>query len=270
MTEWKETEDNRRVLVELLYQLADDNFIHAHRGSEWLGLAPHIEEDVAFSSINQDTMGHAVMYYRLLEELGEGKMDDISHLREPSEYRNAIVLEEKNGPGEYTETPDYDWAFTVVRHLFYDTAKKIRLDSMKQSSYKPLAITARKIVTEQYYHLLHWQLWFKQLMQSTDEARVKMEAAIERIWDDFGGVLTLGPNGDQMSAAGLIEGEELLTKRWMSKMEELFSEVEMAIPAKAPGMARGNGRKGEHTDDLPHAINTLSEVYKSDEDAVAW
>lgn len=270
MTEWKETAENKSVLVELLYQLADDNFIHAHRGSEWLGLAPHIEEDVAFSSINQDTMGHAVMYYRLLEELGEGKMDDISHLREYSEYRNAIILEEKNGPGEYIEKPDYDWAFTVVRHLFYDVAKKVRLDSLKQSAYEPLAITARKIVTEQYYHLLHWELWFKQLMQSTDEARTRMAGAIERVWRDFGGVLTLGPDGDRMTAAGLIEGEALLEKRWLNKIESLFAEVNYPIPAEKPGMARGNGRKGEHTEDLPHAINTLSEVYKSDKDAIGW
>ncbi|HET7580732.1 MAG TPA: 1,2-phenylacetyl-CoA epoxidase subunit PaaC [Bacillales bacterium] len=269
MTEWTKGE-KRRVLVELLYQLADDNFIHAHRGSEWLGLAPHIEEDVAFSSINQDTMGHAVMYYRLLEELGEGKMDDISHLREYSQYRNAIILEEKNGQGEYIEKPDYDWAFTVVRHLLYDVAKKIRLDSLKQSVYEPLSITARKIVTEQHYHLLHWELWFKQLMQSTDEARTKMEAAIERVWRDFGGVLTLGPDGDEMAAARLIEGEELLEKRWLNKIEALFAEVKYAMPVEKPGMARGNGRKGEHTEDLPHAINTLSEVYKSDEDAVGW
>ncbi|HEX7066010.1 MAG TPA: 1,2-phenylacetyl-CoA epoxidase subunit PaaC [Bacillales bacterium] len=270
MTEWKETEENKSVLVELLYQLADDNFIHAHRGSEWLGLAPHIEEDVAFSSINQDTMGHAVMYYRLLEELGEGKIDDLSHMRDFSEYRNAIILEEKNGPGEYTEQPDYDWAFTVIRHLFYDTAKKIRLDSMKQSSYEPLAVTARKIVTEQYYHLLHWQLWFKQLMQSTDEARSRMEAAIERVWRDFGGVLTLGPNGGKMAEAGLVEGEELLRKRWLNRIEGLFAEVNMSMPEEAPGMAKGNGRKGEHTEDLPEAINTLAEVYKSDKDAVSW
>lgn len=270
MTGWKETEENKKVLVNLLYQLADDDFIHAHRGSEWLGLAPHIEEDVAFSSINQDTMGHAVMYYRLLEELGEGNIDDISHMRKPSEYKNAVILEEKNGSGEYIDKPEYDWAFTVVRHLFYDTAKKIRLDSMKQSSYKPLAVSARKIVTEQYYHLLHWQLWFQQLMQSTEEARGKMEAAIVRVWKDFGGVLTLGPDGDQMADAGLIEGEELLTRRWMNKIEELFAEVDMEVPKEAPGIRRGNGRIGEHTEDLPHAVNTLSQVYQSDLEAKAW
>ena len=35
-----------------------------------LGLAPHIEEDVASSSITQDTMGHAAMYYNLFERSG--------------------------------------------------------------------------------------------------------------------------------------------------------------------------------------------------------
>ena len=46
-----------------------------------LGLAPHIEEDVASSSISQDSMGHAAMYYKLLEELGAGNADDLAHLR---------------------------------------------------------------------------------------------------------------------------------------------------------------------------------------------
>lgn len=267
---WGSNVEQTYVLVDLLYQLADDNFIHAHRGSEWLGLAPHIEEDVAFSSINQDTMGHAVMYYRLLEDLGEGRADDISHLREPSLYRNANILEEKNGSGEYMGVPDYDWAFTVVRHLFYDTLKKIRLDALKQSSYEPLAVTARKIVTEQYYHLLHWELWFKQLMQSTEEARARMEQAIERVWRDFGGVLTLGPNKEEMVASGLIEREDLLKKRWMHRIEALFSEVDKPLPNEDPGMAHGDGRRGEHTDDLQEALDALSEVYKSDKNAIAW
>ena len=49
--------------------------------SEWLGLAPHIEEDVASSSISQDSMGHAAIFYKLLEELGEGNADALAHAR---------------------------------------------------------------------------------------------------------------------------------------------------------------------------------------------
>jgi len=269
MMEWKETPQNKQALVELLYQLADDDYIHAYRGSEWLGLAPHIEEDVAFSSINQDTMGHAAMYYKLLEELGEGKVDHLSHLRDVTQFRNAIILEEKNGPGEYTEKPEYDWAFTVIRHFFYDLAKKIRLQSLNQSSYEPLAIVARKIITEQTYHLMHWEVWFQQLMVSTNEARRRMEDAIERVWDDFGGVLTLGDYGDDMVAAGLIESEELLKKRFMNQIQSYFKQVHLTVNT-APGMSKGNGRNGEHTDDLLHALRTLSEVYRSDPQAIGW
>ena len=43
----------KEALVELLFQLADDDFIIAYRGSEWVGIGPHIEDDVAFSSITR-------------------------------------------------------------------------------------------------------------------------------------------------------------------------------------------------------------------------
>lgn len=262
LKEWESTQTNLKALKSLLYQLADDDFIHSHRGSEWLGLAPHIEEDVAFSSINQDTMGHAALYYQLLEELGEGKADDVSHLREAEQYLNAIILEEKNGEGEYLDSPNYDWAFTVIRHLFYDVAKKVRLDSLRQSSYEPLALVAQKIASEQTYHLMHWETWFNQLMLSTTVAREKMEAAIDKVWKDFGGVLTLGPEGDRMVDAGLIEDEVVLKQRFLTRIKALFEKVDFHIEGE-PKMMKGDGRKGEHTPDLDHALNTFSEVYRS-------
>ncbi|HYU57528.1 MAG TPA: Phenylacetic acid catabolic protein, partial [Actinomycetota bacterium] len=47
----------------LLLALADDELIIGHRHSEWTGWAPHIEEDLAFSSIAQDEMAHARLLY---------------------------------------------------------------------------------------------------------------------------------------------------------------------------------------------------------------
>src|SRR5690625_4909947 len=105
--EAKQDKAYQDALVELLYQFADDDLIISFRGSEWLGLAPHIEEDVAFSSITQNTMGHAAMFYELLEELGEGDRDKLAHERPPEKRRSATYLEKKNGPGNYIEEPDY-------------------------------------------------------------------------------------------------------------------------------------------------------------------
>jgi ring-1,2-phenylacetyl-CoA epoxidase subunit PaaC len=257
----------KAALVELLYQLADDDFIIAFRGSEWLGLAPHIEEDVAFSSINQDTMGHAAMFYRLLDDLGEGEMNSLAHARAAEERRNAIILEEVNGPGTYLVEPDYDWAFAVVRNYFYAQAKKIRIDSLKNSSYQPLADAAVKVNMELYYHLLHWKTWFSQLINAGGEAPERMMKAVEKTAADFAGVLSLGDLGDEMAKAGLIESEEMLAKRWKNAVEPIFESCNQPLPELE--MKRGNGRNKVHTSDLQQAIDTLGEVYNSDP-AAAW
>lgn len=263
------TPEYHTALIELLYQLADDNFILAYRGSEWLGLTPHIEEDVAFSSINQNAMGHAAIYYQMLEDLGEGKSDDLAHLRAPASFRNAVLLELKNGPGSYWDAPDYDWAFAVVRHFFFDVFKSIRLNALKKSSYPPLAAAAGKIVTEQAYHLMHWETWFVQLMMSTDEARRRMEKALSLCWADAGGLLSLGKWGAVMAEHGLTATEAEWRDQWRQAIGQSFSRVGY-VPIGEPGMAHGDGRNGEHTADLGEALSILSEVYRSDPQATGW
>src|SRR5947199_185332 len=49
--------------------MADDEFIIGFSDSEWTGIAPILEEDVAISSLAQDELGHAQALYRLLAEL---------------------------------------------------------------------------------------------------------------------------------------------------------------------------------------------------------
>ena len=52
----------------LLLALADDELILGWRDSEWTGIAPVLEEDVAFSSIAQNEIGHARAVYELLAD----------------------------------------------------------------------------------------------------------------------------------------------------------------------------------------------------------
>jgi ring-1,2-phenylacetyl-CoA epoxidase subunit PaaC len=89
-------------LNSLLIALADDELILGHRHSEWTGFAPHIEEDVAFSSIAQDEIGHAAALYTIAAELTDDVPDRLALGREKSEYRNAIFCERPNGDWSYT------------------------------------------------------------------------------------------------------------------------------------------------------------------------
>ncbi|WP_286229213.1 1,2-phenylacetyl-CoA epoxidase subunit PaaC [Neobacillus mesonae] len=260
--------ENKDAVVSLLFQLADDDFLYSFRGSEWLGLAPHIEEDVASSSISQDSMGHAAMYYQLLEELGIGSADSLAHLRPAKERKNSILVERPNGEGYYMEVPKYDWAYAVVRNYFYTAAKKIKIESLKNSSYQPLAEVAVKVNIEIYYHLLHWKTWFVQLLSSTDEAMQRMQAAIAQVMKDFGDVFSLGTDGKKIVELGLIEEERTLVQRWQEQMKAVFESLNLEIP-EIPAAPEANGRNFEHTKDLETAIATLSEVYRIDT-AASW
>lgn len=253
-------------LIDLLFQLADDDFIVAFRGSEWLGLAPHIEEDVAFASISQDTMGHAAIFYKLLEDLGVGKIDDLAHGRQANVRKNAILLELINGPGTYLEEPKYDWAFAVVRHYFYTAAKRIRMASLMNCSYLPLAEAAARVNIELYYHHLHWKTWFTQLASAGGEARTRMQSAIQKAMEGVSELFSYGSKEKDITSFALIEGSTELKKKWLEEMNQVFNTVGFAMPEQ-PGI-NGSGRDGLHTKDLEDALSILSEVYKLDPAAV--
>jgi ring-1,2-phenylacetyl-CoA epoxidase subunit PaaC len=262
------TKEFKEAAINLLFQLADDDFLFSYRGSEWLGLAPHIEEDIASSSITQDSMGHASMYYQLLENLGLGNADQLAHLRPVAERKNSILVERPNGEGYYMEVPTYDWAYAVVRNYLYTATKKVKVDSLKSSSYQPLAEAVVKVNTELYYHLLHWKTWFVQLLSSTEEAKQRMQSAIEKVTSDLADLFSLGKDADKIVEFGLIESESVLIDRWKGQLEPVFQSVGLTVP-EVPATQPLNGRNGEHTKELQDAIDTLSEVLRLDT-AASW
>ena len=76
-----------------LLEIADDELILGWRDSEWTGIAPFLEEDVAFSSIAQNEIGHARALYELAAaELGT-TADELAFDRRPEEYRCAPLVQ---------------------------------------------------------------------------------------------------------------------------------------------------------------------------------
>ena len=63
----------REALAELLRSMADDEFVSGFTDSEWTGIAPILEEDIAMSSISQDELGHAKALFELLATV----LDDV-------------------------------------------------------------------------------------------------------------------------------------------------------------------------------------------------
>jgi ring-1,2-phenylacetyl-CoA epoxidase subunit PaaC len=246
-----------QVLKDLLYQLADDELTLGHRDSEWLGLSPDIEGDVAFSSIAQDEVGHAAFYFERLHELGEQDPDHLAFARPISLRRNAVLLERGNG----------DWAFSIARHYLYDIFDDLRLSALVESSYLPLAQGAVKIKREEYYHLLHMHLWFTRLGQAGGEAKERLERAMRKIWQDIDGLLSFGTYEQELIEFGIMSITPLqIRTKWCEIIEKSCQEAGIAWPGPYP-KGQINGRLGQHTEELDQLMGTMSEVYHLDPSA---
>lgn len=161
-------------LISVLTALGDDELILGHRHSEWTGFAPHIEEDVAFSSIAQDEIGHASNYYSIVAQLSGESPDHIAFGRDKTEYRNAILCERDNR----------DWAYTLARHWLYDHADEIRLESLEGSKHPEVAALVSKIRREERYHLIHADSWIRRVVQGPAEGRTRFVDAITDAYAD--------------------------------------------------------------------------------------
>jgi ring-1,2-phenylacetyl-CoA epoxidase subunit PaaC len=149
-----------------LLEIADDELILGWRNSEWTGIAPFLEEDVAFSSIAQNEIGHARAIFELLARERGMTADELAFDRAPEEYRCARIVELRL----------LDWEKTIARHYLYEQADARRLERLKQSDNPELAGLAAKIDREEAYHRLHAEMWFNRLK---DEPR--FTAALEEL-----------------------------------------------------------------------------------------
>lgn len=287
----------REALAPVLLAFADDELVIGHRHSEWTGWAPHIEEDVAFSSIAQDEIGHAALFYRLLSEIGERSADQYALGRSVGEYRHAQVL----------ERPNRDWAYTLARHYLYDTAERIRLESMKGSSYRPLAEVAEKLLREERYHQLHADAWFRRLTSGPVEGRRQFALALSELVPEAVGLFEpIEREPQALEVAVLPTSSEDLLQEWLSEVlgrldgaglpltvaRENEGEV---VPTSAgelieqahqsprgPSIKRSNGRwmlegtfpamggrRGKHSEDFDALWNDLTMTYR-EEPAATW
>ena len=79
-------------LVNVLLCVADEKLFLGHRNSDWTGIAPILEADIAFSSLAQDDIAHASAFYELISTITGQDSDQIAYGRTENEYRCADIV----------------------------------------------------------------------------------------------------------------------------------------------------------------------------------
>ena len=209
-------------LAELLLTMADDEFVSGFMDSEWTGIAPLLEEDIAVSSIAQDELGHARALYQLLAEvLDDGRDEDaLAYDREPEEYRHSRLLDHARG----------DWADTIARRFMYELADEARLASIG-TGYRPLADLVEKLRREERYHRMHVVAWIDRLANGGPDARRRLETALTTQGVDAPTVFTpLAGEGDLVAAGILTRSMAAAESAWRADLTTILVPLGLGLP----------------------------------------
>lgn len=259
--------DREREAVELLLRrLADDEFVLADRYTEWQVRAPTIESDIAIANIAQDELGHARLWYDLLEDFGYTE-PDLLWERDPATFRHSTLVELPFSEG--------DWADCVVRSYLYDEAESLRLNALADSSYPRIRDRVEKVLGEEDYHREHATNWLRRLVAS-EEGRRRVQEATDRL---FPYALTLfEPAADAAEAEAAIDELGVRTRtladlraEWIERVTETMTDV--GVDLRAPELdADGRldadvlpdhvGRDGDHTDHWRVLYDDFTEAYR--------
>ncbi len=203
---------------ELLLSLADDELVIGWRDSEWTGIAPLLEEDVAFSSIAQNEIGHARALYELLTD----DADALAFDRPLDAYRCAPLVELRL----------LDWAHAIARRWLYEVADEIRIAALMEHDDAAVAGLAAKINREEAYHRMHAEMWRERLQDAP-----QFRAAVDDLWPYALGVLPAEQREALAARVGRDEVDAIERGTHTDELSELWNEMTM-VRRSAPAGAQ--------------------------------
>ncbi len=245
----------RAAFREWLLRLADDELIIGHRHSEWTGVGPDIESDVAMSSIAQEEIGHGRAFYEQIAQDEGLDVDRLAFGRAPDAYRCAALVERPNG----------GWEDTIVRLTLYEAFETARLELLAASGQQPVADLAHLLIREERYHALFAETWLTRLARGAADGPGRVQAALDAAWPDALGLFEQTEADETLGRAGVIRvASEAQRASWQDAVRPILDAAGLRIPSLAP---REGGRRGVRTPAFGPLHAEMTEVWRSDPEA---
>jgi ring-1,2-phenylacetyl-CoA epoxidase subunit PaaC len=247
--------------VDLLLALADDKLVLGHRNSDWTGLGPILEEDIAFSALAQDEMSHAQAICELLAPLTGRTADQIAFGRTAHEYRCAHIV----------EVPDaFDYATAITRQFFCDHFDVLRLARLSNSSHEPIAALAKRLIREEQVHVEHSDSWMIRLGTGTIESNKRLQDAVDQLLPIAPMLFEHVEHQQHLVDEGLYPGSEHdMLRDWTDTVTDVAKAAKLHFHVQHPAVSAVGGRRSNHTEHLAPLLEEMTEVWRLEPDA-AW
>lgn len=245
--------------AEVVLALADDELLVGQRHSEWLGLSPFLEEDLAYASIAQDELGHARALYALVwPDLDGHEREAMVVRRPPAAFRSAWLCELEPAP----------WQRALVRHLLYDLAESLRWQHLASSSLPGLDGIAAKAQIEEQYHRRHATDLVVRLGLGSDDARNRLQSSFDELWPLALALFEPTPGEDAAVAAGVVPGPvAALVPAFRAAAGAVAADAGLTVPDTEGSSAATGARAGVRSGSFASAHEQMLTVFAYDPSA---
>lgn len=245
-------------LFEYLLRQGDNTLVLGHRMSEWCGLGPVLEEDIALANTALDLIGQTQFWLGLAGEIeGTGRSaDDLAYLRDVWDFRSLLLVEQPNG----------DFGQTLMRQFLFDAFQVQNLNALQTSTNPRIAEIAVKSLKEATYHLERSRDTVITLGDGTAESHAKMQAALDLLWPFVGEMFIADDVDLAMVAEAIAPDPSTLRPAWDAEMKTTFSAAMLTIPEDQ--FAHKGGKNGtRHSEHLGHMLATMQFLPRAYPDA---
>ncbi|NNK15727.1 MAG: phenylacetate-CoA oxygenase subunit PaaC [Sulfitobacter sp.] len=245
-------------LFEFCCRMGDNTLVLGHRVSEWCGVAPVLEEDIALANTALDLIGQTQLWLGLAGEVeGKGRdADKLAFHRDVWDFRNVLLAEQPNG----------DFGQTMMRQFLFDSWHLMYLKALMSSSHDQVAAIAEKSVKEVTYHLERSTDTVVGLGDGTAESHERMQKALDRLYPYVGEMFI----GDDVDAAMLEKGiapdPATLRAEYDAHLDAVLTEATLTRPQD--DFAHKGGKTGaRHTEHLGHMLTQMQWLQRAYPDA---
>ncbi|MGZ0178834.1 MAG: 1,2-phenylacetyl-CoA epoxidase subunit PaaC [Acidimicrobiales bacterium] len=244
---------------DVILAFVDDEHLMGQQHTEWIGVAPFLEEDLAFASIGQDELGHAAMLLEALVGSDDADIDALAFYREASDWRSCALAE--------ITLPE--WGDTLVRHWLYDAAEELRWQLFQGSSVQLLADISVRALSEEQFHRRHGNALLDALL-SVDDARDRIMASLHKLLPIALTMFDGAPGEANAIVEGVVSGSlASLQGDWQLRVDARFGSVDWgAVASDGVGTPAPSQRTQRH-DDFAPLLARMLEVLDLDR-TVTW
>lgn len=244
---------NEQALIAYTLRLSDNALILAQRMVELVAAEPELEEELANANFALDFLGQARMLYSRAGELeGKGRSeDDFAFMRDESEFRNLLLLEQPNG----------HFGDALIRQFLFESFYIHLLDALTRCSDQGLADIAARAIKEVRYHLRHSAQWVVRLGDGTELSHERIQTSLDDNWRFTGEMFA----ADEVDVAIQTEfnGPDLeqIKTLWQHDVEKTLNEATLRVPGEQ-WMAAG-GKQGRHSEHLGFLLAEMQYLQRS-------